>query len=97
MRITHDDIDHIASLAKLAMSDAEKDTYAEQLSAILNYVQLLQEVDVTDAATTSQVTGLEDVLRNDVVVHCDEETKEAIRAAFPETEGRYLKVHHVFE
>lgn len=97
MKLTREEVEHLGKLARLALTEEEKERYATELSAILEYVEQLQEVDTTDVEPTSQVTGLEDVYREDVVRACDEETRKKIIAQFPEREGDLLKVPGVFE
>jgi aspartyl-tRNA(Asn)/glutamyl-tRNA(Gln) amidotransferase subunit C len=60
-------VKHIAKLARLGITDAEADKFSKQLSSILGYVDLLNEVDVEGVELTSQVTGLQNVMREDVV------------------------------
>ncbi len=65
--LTHDQVRHIAKLAKINLSDADVERLAPQLSGILDYFAVLQEVDTDGVAETSQVTGLESVTRPDVI------------------------------
>ena len=67
MKLGQEDVAHVAELAKLALTDAEKETYRAQLSAILDYFEKLQQVDTSDIAGTTSVLALENVLRKDVV------------------------------
>ncbi len=97
MKLTKKDIEHIASLARLELSDKEKTTYAKQLSVVFDYVEMLNEVNTEGVEETCQVTGLEDVTREDKAVPCDEAVKKDIIAAFPEKTGDLLKVKAVFE
>ncbi|MEK7084636.1 MAG: Asp-tRNA(Asn)/Glu-tRNA(Gln) amidotransferase subunit GatC [Patescibacteria group bacterium] len=97
MKLTAAEIEAIAALSRLELSEEEKQRYAEQLSAVLDYVEMLNEVDTDGVEETCQVTGLEDVFRDDVVVSCDEETRKALIACFPEKRGDLLKVKAVFE
>jgi aspartyl-tRNA(Asn)/glutamyl-tRNA(Gln) amidotransferase subunit C len=60
-------IKHIAKLARLGISEIEAEKFSKQLSSILGYVDLLNEVDVKDVEPTSQVTGLQNVMREDAV------------------------------
>ena len=59
------DISHIASLANLHIKDNEKEKFTKQLSSILEYVAKLDELNTSSVEPTSQVTGLENVLRGD--------------------------------
>jgi aspartyl-tRNA(Asn)/glutamyl-tRNA(Gln) amidotransferase subunit C len=58
-------VDHVAELAKLALSDREREAFCLQLSAILEYAERLQRLDTADIAPTSTVLPLENVMRDD--------------------------------
>lgn len=90
------EIEKIAELARLELSENEKQQYAEQLSVILDYIEMLNEVDTEGVPETVQVTGLEDVFRDDVVVSTDNEKLRKLIKAFPEKTGNLLKVKAVF-
>lgn len=64
--ITPEQVKHIAKLARLGLLEADVEKFAKQLSSIMEYVEKLNEVEVKDVAPTSQVTGLENVMREDV-------------------------------
>ncbi len=66
--ITPDDVKKLAELARLNLTDEEVARYTTELGSVLGYVEQLAEVDVTGVEPTSQVTGLQNVLREDVVV-----------------------------
>ncbi|MBT3419373.1 MAG: Asp-tRNA(Asn)/Glu-tRNA(Gln) amidotransferase subunit GatC [Candidatus Magasanikbacteria bacterium] len=97
MKLTEKDIEKIALLARLELSEEEKTMYAGQLSVVLDYVEMLNEVDTTMVEETCQVTGLEDVFREDEVEEESNETKEKIIEQFPQKVGRLLKVQAVFD
>lgn len=59
------DVSHVAKLANLPLNDKEKKKFANQLSSILDYVVQLEKVDTKGVEPTSQVTGLENVTRDD--------------------------------
>jgi len=59
------DVLHIAKLASLPLKKAEEKKFEKQLSEILTYFEKLKEVDAKNVETTSQVTGLENVTRED--------------------------------
>lgn len=94
--LTSKDIEQIATLARLELSDAEKGRYAKELSAVFDSMALLSEVDVSDVPETCQVTGLTDVTRNDAAEPCDEATKKKLIEAFPDRVGNLLRVPGVF-
>ncbi|PKO05361.1 MAG: Asp-tRNA(Asn)/Glu-tRNA(Gln) amidotransferase GatCAB subunit C [Chloroflexi bacterium HGW-Chloroflexi-3] len=67
MQLTIQEVEHIAELAKLDLSDEEKELYREQLSSILEYAAMLQNVDTGDIPPTASVLPERSVLRADVV------------------------------
>lgn len=97
MKLSVEQIDEIAKLARLELNEKEKKMYAEQLSVVLDYVEKLNEVNTDGVAETCQVTGLEDVVRDDKVKECLPGIKEKIIGNFPEKMGELLKVKAVFD
>jgi len=65
MRLTREEVDHIAALAKLALTEEEKERFAEQLSAVLDYAARLQELDTEAIPPTATVLPLRNVMRPD--------------------------------
>jgi len=65
MKISLEEVQHIATLARLALSDEEQALYQEQLSAILEYFERLQELDTETIAPTATVLPLRSVMRAD--------------------------------
>lgn len=65
MSLTLEDVEHIAALARLALSDSEKERFRQQLSSILEYADRLQKVDTSGISPTSRVFGRETVKRAD--------------------------------
>ena len=61
MKLSKQDIKHIANLARLELSEKELDKYGKQLSDVLGYIDQLQEVDTKGVEPTAQVTGLTNV------------------------------------
>jgi aspartyl-tRNA(Asn)/glutamyl-tRNA(Gln) amidotransferase subunit C len=59
------DVKKIAKLANLSLQDEEIEKFKQQLSSILDYIKKLNEVNTKNVMETSQVTGLENVTRND--------------------------------
>lgn len=66
MSITRDDVQHIAELAKLHLTEAEETRYQEQLSAILDYAARLNALDTSAISPTATVLPLHSVMRDDV-------------------------------
>jgi len=65
MILTREQVEHIAELARLALSDAEVALYQEQLSAILDHFAQLQELDTQAIPPTATVLPLRSVMRED--------------------------------
>lgn len=67
MAISIEEVEHVARLARLALSDGEKETYRHQLSDILEHARVISEVDTGEAEPTSHTLPLVNVFREDVV------------------------------
>ncbi len=68
MKLTLEQVRHVATLARLSLSPEEEQQYATQLSAILDAVNQLQELDVSGVEPTSHATLAASPLREDVHV-----------------------------
>lgn len=90
-KLSDADIRKLAKLSKLKLSDKEIDRYREELSNIMSFVEILQEVDASGLEPTSQVTGLEDVLRDDQVIDYKTDPASLLSNA-PELENNQIKV-----
>lgn len=66
MALTLEEVEHIASLARLRLTDEEKARYREQLSAILDYMVKLKRLDTSAIEPTATVLPLRTVLRPDI-------------------------------
>ncbi|MDI6768506.1 MAG: Asp-tRNA(Asn)/Glu-tRNA(Gln) amidotransferase subunit GatC [Anaerolineales bacterium] len=95
MPLSLEEVERIATLARLELSAEEKTRYRQQLSAILDYIRKLQELDTTDIAPTSSAPGGDSSLR------ADEPRPGLSRADLfrnaPETEQEQFKIPPVFE
>lgn len=67
MEITQQDVEKVAQLARLAVSQAEKETFAKQLTQILAHVNTLNRYDTTGIEPTATVMGQTNVFRDDLV------------------------------
>lgn len=93
--ITKKQVSHVAKLARLGLTKEEKEKFTEELSAILDFVNKLNEVKADKIKPTAQVTGLENVYRQDKGrVKSKQETDKLLELA-PETEKGYVKVKAV--
>jgi aspartyl-tRNA(Asn)/glutamyl-tRNA(Gln) amidotransferase subunit C len=94
MKLSKDEVQKIAQLARLELSEQEKDQFANQLSDVLSYFEKLKKVDTENVETTAQVTGLENVYRDDQVDQCDIQ-KDLIEQA-AESDDDLIKTKNVF-
>lgn len=67
MALTLAEVEHVATLARLGLSDVERETLREQLSSILDHIAVLGQIDTDQIPPTAQVNHLVNVLRDDVV------------------------------
>jgi aspartyl-tRNA(Asn)/glutamyl-tRNA(Gln) amidotransferase subunit C len=90
-KLTRDDVLKLAALARISLSDAEVVEFSEELSVILQYVEQLSSVDVSDLQPTNQVTGLTNVMREDSVIDYGYEPQDLLKNV-PKTQDNQLKV-----
>lgn len=67
MELSQEQVRHIAKLARLDLRDEEVKKFSTQLTNILQYIEILDEVDTSAVLATNQVTGLSNVMREDVI------------------------------
>ena len=95
MRLTSDEVRHIAALARVAMTDDEIERMRDQLSNILGHFDVLQQVDTTGAEPTGHAAGLETVMRDDIA---DVSVpRDDILANAPRSEDGFIRVRAVLE
>lgn len=95
MSISLKDVDHVANLARLELSDAEKAQFTDQLNAILKYAEKLNELDTENVKPTSHVFELVNVMRDDVKKESLPIEKVLLNA--PDEEDDQIKVPAVLE
>ncbi len=89
--LTREEILQLAQLSRLSLTDTEAEKFGVELAAILKYVEQLSSVDVTGLSPTTQVTGLTNVTRDDVVIDYGY-SKEDLLQNVPAVENNLLKV-----
>lgn len=65
-KITEEEVKHVGKLANLSLTEAEVEKFQQQLSEVLDYVEVLNEVDTEGVEPASQVMGLENITRDDI-------------------------------
>ncbi|MFC1540695.1 Asp-tRNA(Asn)/Glu-tRNA(Gln) amidotransferase subunit GatC [Candidatus Margulisiibacteriota bacterium] len=89
------DVEQVAKLARLGLSDKEKKLFGEQLSAILEYAEVLNQLDTKHAPPTSHAIPMKNVMREDEVRGCN--NTDDILANAPEEENHMFKVPRILE
>ena len=91
VKLTRDDVLRLAQLARISLSDNEVDEFSDELSSILQYVEQLSAVDVAGLKPTNQVTGLTNVMREDVVKDYDYAPLDLLKNV-PHVQDNQIKV-----
>jgi len=83
MKLKIQEVEKIAQLARLGISEDEKKKFQDQISSILEYVAKLQKVDTKNVEPTAQVSGLINAVREDEVEECSKETMKKLIDSAP--------------
>ncbi|MFH1426224.1 MAG: Asp-tRNA(Asn)/Glu-tRNA(Gln) amidotransferase subunit GatC [Candidatus Kerfeldbacteria bacterium] len=95
MKIDNKMLDHLSMLAKIELTSEDKKTLKKDLSEILDFVEQLNELKTDGVLQTSQVTGLENVLRSDEANY--DYAREDMLPTMPDVDDEgQLRVHAVF-
>jgi aspartyl-tRNA(Asn)/glutamyl-tRNA(Gln) amidotransferase subunit C len=92
-RLTRADVEHVAKLARLALSDAELDEFTGQLAVILEHAAQVAALDTADVPATAHPLPLVNVLRPDIVRPSID--RDEVLAGAPETEDHRFRVPRI--
>ena len=95
MKISREEVLHMARLARLGLTEAEMDKFTEQLSNILENFEALEQVDTTNVPPTAQAIPLENVMKPDEV--SPSLPPDDILANAPKREAAYFRIRAVLE
>lgn len=90
-------IDHLAKLAMLDLTDTQRAMLEEKLPSIVAYISKLHEVDTTSVDAKAYLSDRVNVFRKDSDVSCPEDVRKRLIEAFPKKTGEALEVPGVFE
>mgnify|MGYP006194961895 FL=1 len=90
------DIDRLAELSRLDISQEEKESLASDMDSILGYIDQIQSVSLFQEEGSATIGSLYNVMRDDTVTHETGEYTEAILAEVPDTKNGFVKVKQVF-
>lgn len=88
--ITVKDVEHVAKLARLELTEEEKEKFAGQLGDVLKYVEQMNEVDTSNVIPMAHAMDFVNVVREDEVRY--EQTKEELMKNAPDAEDGFFKV-----
>ncbi|HEX2947956.1 MAG TPA: Asp-tRNA(Asn)/Glu-tRNA(Gln) amidotransferase subunit GatC [Armatimonadota bacterium] len=95
MRLSHEEVEHVALLSRLKLSENEVGRFTEQLNSILGYFEQLKEADTSQASGTTHVVPMVNVMREDIE-RPSFEPDESLQNA-PERMAELFKVPRVVE
>ncbi len=93
-KLTQEQLEYIATLARIEISKENSERIAEDVDSILGFVEHIQATNTDNVEAVSQVTGLQDIWREDIVQDCDISRDELLANA-PSTQDGYIKVKKV--
>src|SRR3989338_4167482 len=94
--LTDIEVEHIAKLARIKITDKEKETFRGELSRILDYINKLNEVNTDSVEPFAQITGITNSTREDVSVG-EAGDKNLLISQAPQKENNLVKVKAVLE
>ena len=93
MRLSYEEVQYVAKLARLGLGDDEITRMRDQLSSILEHIAAIEELDTAAIAPTAQVVALTNVLRQDVVAASL--PRDAVLANAPRQVDGFFEVHAI--
>jgi aspartyl-tRNA(Asn)/glutamyl-tRNA(Gln) amidotransferase subunit C len=97
VKLTKDEVLHVAKLAKIDLTNEEIDKFTPQLSNVINFVSELSEVDTKNIEPTSQTTGLENIKREDEPKPDFSFTQDQTLSGTDKIHNGYFKVKAILE
>lgn len=94
-KITREDVEKLADLSRIEMTDAEKEEIQKDLESILGYVSELQEVAAQEPPVAERIGMLKNVMRDDSDPHPERTFTQEIIDSAPMSEGDFVKVKKI--
>lgn len=91
------DIEHLALLARIRLSEEELSHFETELSSIMSYVSVVSDIAGDDVEAEPQVGAVYNVFRQDEVTNQPDEFTKDIIAEMPHSEGRFLSVKKILQ
>lgn len=93
--LSHDEVKHVAMLARIGLREDEIEKYRTVLSGVLDFFKELESADTENISIPRQIIGRENGMRSDTVRETSEQQTERLLNNVPETKGRYIKVKSI--
>lgn len=97
LAMKREEIEHLASLARIKLTEAEIEKFPQELSAIVSYVSAVSDIVSDTSDSAPQFGPRHNVFRKDDVTNEPDEYTEAILAEMPTKEGRFLSVKKILQ
>ena len=95
--LTEEQVRHIAKLARIRLTDEEVKKFSKQLTDVLEYVNILGEVDTENVVETSQVTGLKNVMEEDRLITSQSNREELLAMSELPVDSNQVRVIRVMK
>lgn len=95
MKLEKSEVEHVAALARIELTEQEKEKYSKELGAILTYVEELDKAPTSSIDSIEQISGLENIVREDNIAE-SLSNEEALKNA-PDKENGFIKTKKIFE
>jgi len=95
--ITKEQVQHVASLARIELADEELEKFQKDLSEILDYFEILKKAHTSSIGGEPHSLGTENTVREDIPQKEKSEVIERLISMAPQTEGGYVKVKEILK
>jgi aspartyl-tRNA(Asn)/glutamyl-tRNA(Gln) amidotransferase subunit C len=92
-----EDIKHLSQLSRIEISEAEADNFSKEISAIISYVEVIQDIIGDDKDKEPKVGARFNVFRDDVVTNEPDSYTPDLLAEMPKTQNRFLVVKKILQ
>ncbi|MDR1721222.1 MAG: Asp-tRNA(Asn)/Glu-tRNA(Gln) amidotransferase subunit GatC [Endomicrobium sp.] len=90
-----EELETIAFLARIEIKEDEKEKYLTDINKMFDYIEILQEPDITNLKPTTHVTELRNVWREDILKASPKKVIDMMLNSSPEREGTFYKIKRV--
>jgi aspartyl-tRNA(Asn)/glutamyl-tRNA(Gln) amidotransferase subunit C len=92
-----EDIEHLASLARIKLTEEEKETFGKDISSIVSYVSVVSDIVSEDSDKAPVVGVRHNIFRQDEITNEPGQFSDDIIKEMPDTDGRFLKVKKILK